>query len=85
MGAANHDFEDDRLFGDVPPQDLDLQVGQGFHELRVEAPDFIPADVVRFPGTISILGAAAERTDNAVKIVLILEADMLLNESNARL
>ena len=52
MRPANHDFKDNRLFGDVTPQDLDLQVGKSGHELGVEAANFIPAHVVRVPGAI---------------------------------
>src|SRR6185312_8227067 len=84
MRAANHDFQHDRLLRDVTPQNFYLQVGKSRHELRVEAPDFIPADVVRVPRTILILGTAAEGADHAIKIVLIFKPHVLLDESNAR-
>jgi nitrite reductase/ring-hydroxylating ferredoxin subunit len=83
MSAANDDFHEDGVVCDVLTLDGYLEVGQGVHQLLVELPNSIAARVVLAPGLIVVARTFTEGAENAFEIVVVLEADVLLDEGDA--
>src|SRR5581483_10823354 len=83
MRAANDDFNDDRIVGDVSMLDDDLKVRKRFHQARVKRADAVFAFVVFSPGLIVILRGIAEGGDNAFEVVCVFEADVLFDKGDA--
>ena len=79
MRAANHDFYQDGVVGDVAVLDVDFEVRQGVHQLFVEMADSIAALVVFGPGLVVVVGGVAEGLENSFEVVFILETDVLLD------
>jgi hypothetical protein len=73
MRPANHDFEDNCILGDMAMLNLDFQIGQRLHQLLVEQPDSVAALIVFAPGLVIVPRTLTEGSEDAFKIMLVLE------------
>src|SRR5262245_22940142 len=80
MPPANGHLEDDGVFARVPAPDVDVQVGHGAQQLRVEGTNLLPAPVMRAPRLVVVARRFAERPHDAVEIVRVFQADVLLDD-----
>ena len=81
--AANHDFNENGLLCHMPALDRDLEVRQRLHELLVKQTDTVPARIVFAPRLIIVARSFTERAENAFQIVVVLKANVLLNNGDA--
>jgi hypothetical protein len=82
MRAADKDLEQNGIVGDVSTLDLDFQVGQRAHDLRVKQADTIGTGEVLIPSFVIVACCTAEGAEDAFKVMCILETDVLLDESD---
>ena len=80
--AANHDFNKNGVLSHMPALDRYLQVRQRPHELLVKPADSVPARIVFAPRLVIVARTFTERAENALKIVLVLKANVLLNNAD---
>jgi hypothetical protein len=80
MPPANDHLEDDDVFGRVPLPDVDVQVGHGAQQLSVEGANLLPASVMRAPRLVVVARRFAECPHDAVEIVRVFQADVLLDD-----
>ena len=83
MRAANHDFKENGILSHMPALHRDLEVRQSLHELLVKQTDFVPARIVFAPRLIIVARTLTERPENAFKIVVVLKANVLLNNCDS--
>jgi hypothetical protein len=81
--ASNDHFEEDSVVCDVAALYVDFYVWQRFHELLVKPANPACAVIVFAPGLIIVSPEVAEGAEDALKIVLVLEADVLLNDCDS--
>ncbi len=67
----------------MPALHINLQVGQCPHELLVEPADSIGSAIVFVPGLIVILRGIAKSAEDALEIMSVLEANVLIDDCNA--
>ena len=82
MRAADDDFHQNGVVGDMAALDVDFQVRQRLHKLFVKLADSVGTMVVIAPRFIVILCGRAEGTENTFEIVLVLESNVLLNQGD---
>jgi hypothetical protein len=83
MPSANDHLEDDGGFARVPVPDVDVQVGHGAQQLRVEGANLLPAPVMRAPWLVVVACRLSECPHDAVEIVRVFQADVLLDDSQS--
>jgi len=80
--APNHEFNKNGILSHMPALHLDLDVRQCIHQLLVEQTDAVTTGVVLVPRLIIIASRFTECPENALEIVLVLKANMLLNNGD---
>jgi len=83
MSAANKDFDEDGVVGDMFSLNLDLQVGEGLHELLVKLGDTVLAGIVFAPGLVVVARRSAEGAENTIEVMLVLQPNVLFDNSDA--
>ena len=81
--AANHDFNENGVLCRMSALDRDLEVRQCPHQLLVKQTDSVPTRIVFAPRLIIVACGFTEGAENAFKIVVVLQANVLLNNRDA--
>jgi hypothetical protein len=84
MRASNKDFDQNGVGCDMLALDLDFEVRQGVHELLVKLADAITTAEVLSPWFVIVAPGVAERAQNTFQVMLVLEANVALDERDAR-
>src|SRR5262245_9087233 len=83
MPPANDHLEDDGVFARMPVPDVDVQVGHGAQQLRVEGANLLAAPIMRAPWLVVVARRFAECLHDAIKIVRVFPPDVLLDDPQA--
>jgi hypothetical protein len=78
--SSNDDLQNYGIVGHLALLHLNLQVGQGAQQIMVEGADLVATGVVRIPGLIVITRTGPERPHDAVKVMLVFQPDVFLDE-----
>jgi hypothetical protein len=83
MRAANHNFKHDRVLGNVPVVDFDLQIRHCLHKLLVKLSDSVGSFVMLAPCFVLVMCGVAEGANNAVEVVRVFKSNVLLHNCHA--
>jgi hypothetical protein len=79
MRAANDDLNQNGVLRLVPVLHRDLQVGKSLHKLLIKQAHSAPARIVFIPRLIVVPRRIAKGAEHPFEVMLVLEANMLLN------
>jgi hypothetical protein len=83
MRAADDDFDQDGVVGDVAALHVDLEIGKRSHQLLVKGTDAGETEMMFLPGLVVVTGGIAKGAEDGCEVVVVLVTDVLLDERDA--